>query len=50
MKQKEVKRFEILYDRHLKKLKLQGKADKTINAYSRAVRRVRPHFDCYQMR
>ncbi len=46
MKQKEVKRFEILYDRHLKKLKLQGKADKTIDAYTRAVRRVRDHFDC----
>lgn len=46
MKQKEVKRFEILYDRHLKKLKLQGKADKTIDAYSRAVRRVKDHFDC----
>lgn len=46
MKQKEVKRFEILYDRHLKKLKLQGKADKTIDAYARAVRRVKAHFDC----
>lgn len=46
MKPKEVKRFEILYDCHLKKLKLQGKADKTIDAYARAVRRVKDHFDC----
>lgn len=42
----EVKRFEILYQRHLKLLKLQGKAEKTIDAYSRAVRRIKGHFDC----
>lgn len=46
MKQKESKRFEILYDRHLKKLKLQGKSKATISAYSRAVRRLAEHFDC----
>ena len=46
MKQKESKRFEILYDRHLKKLKLQGKSQATISAYSRAVRRINEHFDC----
>lgn len=42
----EVKRFEILYQRHLKLLKLQGKAEKTIDAYSRAVRIIKGHFDC----
>jgi hypothetical protein len=42
----EVKRFEILYDRHLKLLKLQGKSEKTRDAYSRAVRRIVKHFDC----
>ncbi len=46
MKSAEVKRFETLYKRHLKLLKLQGKAAKTIDAYSRAVRRVSGHFDC----
>lgn len=45
MKPAEVKRFDTLYQRHLKILKLQGKAEKTIDAYSRAVRRVRDHFD-----
>jgi len=46
MKQTEVKRFDKLYQRHLKTLKLQGKAQKTIDAYSRAIRRVSSHFDC----
>ncbi len=46
MKSTEVKRFDTLYQRHLKLLKLQGKAPKTIDAYSRAVRRVSGHFDC----
>lgn len=46
MKTKESKRFATLYDRHLKKLKLQGKSDATISAYSRAVRRITEHFDC----
>ncbi len=46
MKSAEVKRFDTLYQRHLKLLKLQGKALKTIDAYSRAVRRVSGHFDC----
>ncbi len=46
MKPAEVKRFETLYQRHLRLLKLQGKAAKTIDAYSRAVRRVSGHFDC----
>ncbi|WP_324292861.1 tyrosine-type recombinase/integrase [uncultured Desulfobacter sp.] len=46
MKASEVNRFNELYERHLKTLKLQGKAQKTIDAYSRAVRRVRDYFDC----
>ncbi len=46
MNAKETKRFEILYDRHLKKLKLQGKSGATISAYSRALRRLTEHSDC----
>lgn len=46
MKSTEVKRFDPLYQRHLKLLKLQGKSKSTIDAYSRAVRRVSSHFDC----
>lgn len=46
MKSTEVKRFAVLYERHLKLLKLQGKSQKTIEAYSRAVRRIQKHFDC----
>jgi integrase/recombinase XerD len=39
-------RYEQLYERHLRMLKLQGKSDKTIDVYARAVRRVTDHFDC----
>jgi len=46
MNQPEVNRFNKLYDSHQKTLKLQGKAGKTIDAYSRAVRRARDYFDC----
>ena len=46
MNKTEVKRFNELYQRHLRLLKLQGKAQKTIDAYSRAVRRISKHFDC----
>ncbi len=46
MNQKEVNRFKKLYQRHLRLLKLQGKSQKTIDAYSRAVRRISNHFDC----
>ena len=38
--------FDKSYQQLLKCLKLQGKADKTIDAYSRAIRRVVEHFDC----
>jgi integrase/recombinase XerD len=46
MKKSEVNRFNKLYEQHLRSLKLQGKAKKTIDAYSRAIRRVRDYFDC----
>ena len=46
MNKKELKRFKQLYQRHLRLLKLQGKSQKTIDAYSRAVRRIRDYFDC----
>ena len=46
MKRSEANRFNMLYERHLRLLKLQGKSQKTIDAYSRAVRRIRDHFDC----
>jgi len=46
MKKSEVNRFNKLYERHLRLLKLQGKSQKTIDAYSRAVRRIRDYFDC----
>jgi integrase/recombinase XerD len=42
----EVNRFKKLYQHHLRSLKLQGKSQKTIDAYSRAVRRISEHFDC----
>jgi len=41
----EQKRFDRLYARHLQALKLQGKSQKTIDAYARAVRQVSQHFD-----
>ena len=46
MNQSELTRFDKLYQKQLKTLKLQGKAQKTIDAYSRAIRRVRDYFDC----
>ncbi len=42
----EQRRFDELYQRHLRMLKLQGLSDKTIDVYARAVRRVAKHFDC----
>jgi len=46
MDKAEQKRFNKLYKRHVKLLKLQGKSRKTIDAYSRAVRRISEYFDC----
>ena len=39
-------RYELLYQHHLDNLKLQGKRPATIDAYSRAVRRVIQYLDC----
>ena len=46
MDQTETKRFDELYHHHLRDLKLQGKAERTLDAYARAVRRIKDHFDC----
>ena len=46
MSQAETNRFNELYQRHLRLLKLQGKSQKTIDAYARAVRRISERFDC----
>jgi integrase/recombinase XerD len=46
MNQAETNRFNELYERHLRLLKLQGKSQKTIDAYARAVRRISKHLDC----
>ena len=46
MKKSEANRFNELYQLHLRFLKLQGKSQKTIEAYARAVRRISEHFDC----
>jgi integrase/recombinase XerD len=46
MKKAEKDRFNQLYSRHLRLLKLQGKSEKTIEAYARAVRRITDVFDC----
>ena len=46
MKAAEKKRFDALYHRHLRAMKLQGLSENTIDAYARAVRRVAEHFDC----
>ena len=46
MNKNEKSHFDKNYQQLLKCLKLQGKSDKTIDAYSRAVRRVVAHFDC----
>lgn len=40
MSPNEKRRFDRQYKKHLLALKLQGKADKTIDVYSRAVRRL----------
>jgi len=46
MNKKDRKRYDKHYQQLLKCLKLQGKADVTIDSYSRAFRRVSEHFDC----
>ena len=39
-------RFDTLYQRHLRALKLQGLSASTIDVYARAVRRLATTFDC----
>lgn len=46
MKSSEQTRFDKLYPRHLRALKLQGLSDSTIDVYARAVRRVAHYYDC----
>jgi len=45
MNKSQQKRFDSLYQQHLKALKRQGKAEATIDAYARAVRRAAEYFD-----
>ncbi len=42
----EQEHFNFLYQQHLTNLKLQGKRPATIDAYSRAVRRISEFFNC----
>jgi len=46
MNKAETDRFNKLYERHLRLLKLDGKSQKTIDGYSRGVRRITGSFDC----
>jgi site-specific recombinase XerD len=46
MNQHEQERFDRLYSKHLQALKLQGKREKTIDGYARALRRIAGYFDC----
>ena len=46
MTTEEQARFNTLYQQLLTELKLQGLAPKTIDAYSRAVRRIAAYFNC----
>ena len=46
MEASEQKRFDVLYNKHLRALKLKGLSDKTIDVYSRAVRRIAHRYDC----
>jgi len=45
MNPSEQERFNFLYEQHLTNLKLQGKRPATIDAYSRAVRRISEFFN-----
>ncbi|MGI2146973.1 phage integrase N-terminal SAM-like domain-containing protein [Shewanella frigidimarina] len=46
MKKSEQQRFDCLNQQHLTSLTMQGKRPATIDAYSRAVRRISAYFDC----
>lgn len=45
MNNSQQQRFDFLYEQHLINLRLQGKRPATIDAYSRAVRRISAYFD-----
>jgi len=45
MKKAQQNRFNSLYQEHLNALHRQGKANNTIDSYSRAVRRIAEYFD-----
>lgn len=47
MNNEQQSRFENDYKRHVKLLKLQGKAPRTVKSYAHAVRRVSKHFNCH---
>ena len=46
MNKAQQKRYDSLYRKHVSALKRQGKAESTIDVYSRALRRVTDFFDC----
>jgi integrase/recombinase XerD len=46
MNKSEQVKFDVLYRKHVSALKRQGKAEKTIDVYARAVRRVADFLDC----
>ena len=46
MNKAETNRFNELYYRHQRSLKLQGLAESTRDSYARAVRRIKNYFDC----
>jgi hypothetical protein len=45
MRKAQQAKFDLLYKKHVNALKRQGKSKATIDAYSRAVRRIATHFD-----
>lgn len=45
MNKAQQKKFQSLYQKHVNALKRQGKSQKTVDAYSRAVRRITEYFD-----
>jgi hypothetical protein len=45
MRKAQQARFDSLYQRHINALRRQGKADNTIDGYSRALRRITEFFD-----
>lgn len=46
MNLKQQAHFDYLYQQHLSNLTLQGKRPATVDAYSRALRRISAYFDC----